>query len=144
MVAGSDRPRRRLVVAVWVVGLGVLVAGTALAVAYLDLIPTTFSVSAVTECDTTYCPAIPVTTHELPSEHNVSLRWSVASDDAAPVGVVVFFPDGREIPQCLERGTAGACAFESTTGSYRFAASNIDPGASQLVNFTGTYLVPLL
>ncbi len=144
MVAGQDRPDRRLVVTVWVVGLAILVAGTGLAVVYLDVIPTSFSVSAVTECDTTYCPAIPVTTHELPSEHNVTLRWSVASDDAAAVGVFVFSPNGREIPQCLERGTSGSCAFESTAGSFRFAASDVDPGPSQLVNFTGTYLVPLL
>jgi hypothetical protein len=125
-----------------------LIAVSGLVVVLLPLLPVTFSddIALYVGC-TLNCPAELFHSQSLPPGVVVSLRWA---DETG--GSVMFTVSGPLnfhnvlLSQCSWfNTTSGDCTFLSLGGSYYFGA-RVSPGTSsnQEVNYTGTYLSPLI
>jgi hypothetical protein len=118
----------------------------ALVVGFGSWIPVSYSgqLNSTGPCSSS-CPPTPITSEAIPAGVNVAVRWAATSG-----GGLTFYIIGPGRPfelhaaACGSAGVSGSCSFPSEGGWYGFGALSTGSQANQTVDFTWSYLVPIL
>jgi hypothetical protein len=91
------------------------------------------------------CPTDVLTNEAIPPGVNVTVQWATSSG-----GEVTFYVLGEGRPvlltlaACGSTGVSGSCSFPSEAKWYHFGAVPADSQVNQTVDFTWSYLVPII
>lgn len=117
-----------------------------LLVGFWDWIPVSVSGTVTTigvGCGNYGCDAL-IGLESFPAGQNVSVQW--VDESGGAVDLRIYQPESvyPTLLPCGGAGSSGTCWFISVVGNYTFQASNAVTEGRQVVNFTATYLGPIL